>query len=358
MKKYILTLLVLFITNVIFAVKIGDVQDLIKPKYLKINGDEIIVVEDSTFSIHVYSLKTLKMKHKLGKKGKGPGEFKARPFISEVSPNYIMGCDWNKLIWFSREGKVIKEVVTNEPNLRLITPIKDHYAAVEFIFHQKTGDLDIVLVLLNSQFEKIKKIARVDKFHRVQFANQPRETATVDLLLHYIFYSIYDDKIFFANSQKGLYFDVFDHQGNHLYSIDKNDKVKKIKVDDAYKERLIDYVKLHDRAFYDKYDRNNFLFFTHLPAIKNFRISDKKIFVITYKEKDNMRELIVLDLKGKILNKTFLPLKSIKLTRIVGGIGGDTFTVHKGMLYELIENEKTKIWELHKTDLRKYYRKD
>jgi len=326
MKKYILTLLLLFITNVIFADKIGNVQDLIKPKYLKINGDELIVVEDSTFSIHVYSLKTLKMKHKLGKKGKGPGEFKARPFISEVSPNYILGCDWNKLIWFSREGKVIKEVVTNEPNLRLITPIKDHYAAVEFIFHQKTGDLDIVLVLLNSQFEKIKKITRVD-------------------------YSIYDDKIFFANSQKGLYFDVFDHQGNHLYSIDKNDKVKKIKVDDAYKERLIDYVKLHDRVFYDKYDRNNFLFFTHLPAIKNFRISDKKIFVITYKEKDNMRELIVLDLKGKILNKTFLPLKSIKLTRIVGGIGGDTFAVHKGMLYELIENEKTKMWELHKTDL-------
>ena len=62
----------LFITNVIFAVKIGNVQDLIKPKYLKINGDELIVVEDSTFSIHVYSLKTLKMKHKLGKKGKNP----------------------------------------------------------------------------------------------------------------------------------------------------------------------------------------------------------------------------------------------------------------------------------------------
>jgi hypothetical protein len=31
--------------------------------------------------------------------------------------------------------------------------------------------------------------------------------------------------------------------------------------------------------------------------------------------------------------------------------GRDIFTVYKSVLYELIENEKTEMWEIHKTDL-------
>jgi hypothetical protein len=243
---------------------------------------------------------------------------------------------------------MIKELVTPQPNLRWISPLKDNYVAVDVNFHRDTGELDYVLVLLNTQFKKTKILARADRYTRVQFTNQPPDKAKTYLLRHLAAHTVYEDKAFMVNTQKGFYFDVFDHQGNHLYSIDKNDEVEKMKVDDAFKERLIDYVKLHDRAYYDRFIRKNFLFHAHFPAIKNFRINDKKIFVVTYKEKDGMREMIVLDLKGKILDRIFLPLKSIKLTRLVGG---DTFSVSNGVLYELLENEKTEMWELFKTDI-------
>ncbi len=78
-------------------------------------------------------------------------------------------------------------------------------------------------------------------------------------------------------------------------------------------------------------------------------IDDNKIYVTTYKKKGNDNELIILDIKGNILDKLFLPLKSTKVYKQSGEV--DPITVCKGILYELIENEQTEMWELHKTDL-------
>jgi hypothetical protein len=347
MKKYVLTLLVLVITSVVFAVKIGDIPNLMKPGDLKVDGDNLIVVENSTCSIHVYSLKTLELKYKLGSKGEGPGEFRARPFISEVSPNHISGCGWNKVIWFSWEGKMIKEKVFHLQFPGYLEPIKDNYAILERYHNPHTYEAGWALLLLNPQLEKIKELTRVDTKLRVEFTHQDRSKLKLDLIFPVVEKFHCDGKIFLANSIKGFYFDVFDHQGNHLYSIDKNDQVEKIKVDDAYKKRLLNYIITNNKPMYDSYVRKNFLFSKYLAPFKSFRVSDKKIFVVTFKEKDGMRELIVLDLKGKILDRLFLPLKSVKMHRAGGE---DTYTVYKGVLYELVDNEKTEMLELHKTD--------
>jgi len=348
MKKHVLTLLVLVITNVAFAVKVGDVTDLMKPTYLQVAEDDLIVVEGSTNSIHVYSLETLKLKHKLGKKGEGPGEFKQKPMISLVSPDCILAFDFTKGIWFSREGKIIKEKVLQNTTFHWIGPIKDNYTALQLFYDRQTGDGGWALVLLDSQFKIIKELTRVDNAVRIESPDEDRSKLKVNLIFPVVLKFTYDDKVFLGNSLKGFYFDVFDHQGNHLYSIDKNDQVEKIKVDDAYKKRLLEYFRIYNRADYESYDSKNFLFSTFLPAFKNFQISEKKIFVITFKEKDGLRELIVLDLKGKILDRLFLPLKSVKF-HLAGG--KDTYTIYKGVFFELVENEETERWELHKTDL-------
>jgi len=348
MKKYVLTLLVLLITNVVFAVKVGDVPDLMKPHFLEVDGDYLFVVEGSTTSINVYSLKTLELIYKMGSKGEGPGEFRVRPSIAEVTPNHILGFAWNKLIWFSREGKVIKEKILNFQWPRYLEPVKDNYSVLVRYNHPQTYQISYAIVLLNSQFEKTREIIRVEINRRVEKGHQDRSKLKIDLIFQFVEKFTYGDKIFLANSMKGFYFDVFDHQGNHLYSIDKNDQVEKIKVDDAYKKKLLEYLKIHNKGFYESYEPGNFLFSPHLPAFKNFQVSDNKIYVITYNEKDGLRELIILDLKGKILDRVFLPLKSIKMHRAGGE---DTFTVHNEIFYELLDNEKTETWELHKTDL-------
>jgi hypothetical protein len=348
MKKYILLLLVLFITNVVFAVKVVDLPGLLQPDFLYVDGDDFILIERSTHSIHVYSLKTLELKYKLGSKGEGPAEFKQPPTIQAVTPDYILACDWTKGIWFSREGKLIKEETFPSSGLREITPIKENYVAEDMIRNPQSADIGIAAVLVNSKFKKIKELARCEKVFRIQFAHQTIESRKFDLFVYHVSYKVYDDKIFWANGQKGFYFDVFDRQGNLLYSIDKNDQVEKIKVDNAYKEKALDYVKVYNRILYESHLRGNFLFLDYFPAFRGFRIDDKKIYVFTYKEKNDTREMIVLDLKGEILDRLFVPLHlKTYIPRIAGD---DPFTVYKGALYELAENEETEIWELHKTD--------
>ncbi len=346
MKKYVLPLLVLLITTVIFAVKVGDLPDLLRPDYLYVDGDDFFVIEMTTHSIHVYSLKTLELKYKLGSKGEGPGEFKQPPTIQAVTPDYILACDWTKGIWFSRKGKLIKEETFPTAVLREITPIKENYVAEEVLSNPQSAGIGIAAILVNSKFEKIKEIARCEKVFRIQFQHQTREQREYDMLVHHVGYKVYDDKIFKVNTQKGFYFDVFDHQGNLLYTIDKNDQVEKIKVDDAYKKKALEYLRINNREFYES--QGKFLFFDYFPALRGFRINDKKIFVFTYKEKDDKHEVIVLDLKGKILDRIFLPVKSLLPNPRIAR--DDPFTVYKGVLYDLIENDETEMWELHKTD--------
>jgi len=347
MKKYILTLFMLLITTFTFAIKIGDMPKVQKPYLFHVDGDDLILVERDLFSVNVYSLKTLKLKNKFGGRGEGPGEFKIRPFISEITPNHIMGCGWSKVVWFSRDGKILKEKLHGYELLNYLEPIKENYAALSRFFDRSTGDAGWTVVLLDSQFKKIKDVIKLENVMRIEFTWQDRSTLKHDLIRNVVEKVHYDDKIFLANSIKGFYFDVFDYQGNHLYSIDKNDQVKKIKVDNAYKERLKNFIKTHNKRYYDNYLPQNFRFFEYLPAFKTFRISDNKIFVFTHREKDGLRELIVLDLKGKILFRDFLPIKAVHMHVVAA----DTITINNGVLYELVDNQKTEMWELHKTDL-------
>lgn len=84
-------------------------------------------------------------------------------------------------------------------------------------------------------------------------------------------------------------------------------------------------------------------------AKRSYWIDNKKIYVVTYRMKDNKNELIILDLKGKILRRIFLHIKSLKDYKHFGEF--DPNTVHNGILYELFDNEKAEMWELHKTNL-------
>lgn len=353
MKKYILTLLMLLIATVVFAVKVGDLPNLLKPDFLYVEGDDFILIEMVTHSIHVYSLKTLELKYKLGSKGEGPGEFKQPPSIQAVTPDYILGCDWTKGIWFSRDGKVIKEVTFPDAGLREITPVKDNYVAEAMISNPQSAYIGIAAVLLNPKFEKIKELARCEKVFRIQFEHQTREQRETDILYHCVAFKVYDNKIFKANTQKGFYFDVFDHQGNLLYTIDKNDQVKKIKVDDDFKKKAVEYMKLNNRAYFET--QGKFLFLEYFPAFRGFRINDKKIYVFTYEQKDGMHELIILDLKGKILDRVFLPVKTVLPTPRIAR--DDPSSIYNGVLYELIENDETEVWELHKTNISDYIKK-
>jgi hypothetical protein len=123
--------------------------------------------------------------------------------------------------------------------------------------------------------------------------------------------------IFIADTLKGFHITVFDDKGNHLRTIDKSQDVEKI------------------------LDR---------PLLHQYCVSEDKIYATTYKKENNQTEMIILDLKGNILRRLYLPLSSMQPKR--GVLRYDLFVVDRGKLYELRKNKETEKWELLITDLK------
>ena len=63
---------------------------------------------------------------------------------------------------------------------------------------------------------------------------------------------------------------------------------------------------------------------------------------MTYKEKDGKNEFIVLDMKGKELNRLFIPVAPFDEATVL-----ITYTICNGKLYHLKDNEETEEWEVH-----------
>jgi hypothetical protein len=132
---------------------------------------------------------------------------------------------------------------------------------------------------------------------------------------------------------------VFDGNGKKLYSIQH--EYERIKISETYKEEVIKFFKT------DPTTKNVFhliqpiLFHEYLPAIRTFFVKDKNIYVLTYKRKDQKAEFFIFDLKGRLLNKLFLPL--VAQTPLIYY----PFNIKDGKLYQLVENEDQEEWELH-----------
>jgi hypothetical protein len=347
MKKSILTLSILIFMNFAFAIKICNLPEVMKPVFFQINGDDLFIVESSTNSILVYSSDSCKLRHSLGKSGEGPGEFKHLPLIREVSHDTVVCSSVEKIIWYTREGKIIKEQILPQSTMFPI-PIKDNFIIMRFDTNFKTLKTDKILLLANSKFEPIKE------FYRVLFdANRMFQGGTGDeecrLLHHYFGYILYNNKIFIADSLKGFVIDVFDSSANNLYSINLSKKIERIRVDGQYREKALEGLKLFWLDLYKSRKKSAFTIYEYFPPIRQFWIDNNKIYITTFKKQGDDHELIILDIKGNILGKLFLPLKSMRDYNYP--TVDDLFTVYKGILYELIENDQTEIWELHKTKI-------
>jgi len=150
-------------------------------------------------------------------------------------------------------------------------------------------------------------------------------------------------RIFVADSRKGFYINVFDEKGNQLYTIDK--KIDRIKVPDEFKEQQIKEKKM--MGDWEKIKNRNITCYKYFPSIRYFKIADGKIYVTTFKTKKEKVEFIVLDSKGNILKKVFLPFITDQEGSIVKF---NLYQVKNDKLYCLLENQD-EIWELHAYDI-------
>ena len=108
-KIFLFSIAVLFLClNPVYAKKLVDLPEVGSPLDMVVDNGQLFV-SDREVKVHVYSLKDFKYQGSISRKGEGPGECKAVPFYN-VGPDYIFLYSLGKGIFFSRDGKLKREV--------------------------------------------------------------------------------------------------------------------------------------------------------------------------------------------------------------------------------------------------------
>ncbi len=351
-KKIIFSVLLLFLAGFIFSAKVGTLTEVLKPDNITVRDDELYVVEGAT--IYIYSLKDLKLTRKFGRKGEGPGELMAVPVVPNkihVSDDYILAETTNKIVYFSKQGKFVKEKKRTNPFTLGFIPLGENFIGTRML--TDGGKFFSCTCLFDTKLKEIKELYR-QKW--IQQGAPPGKTV-LDMIMDFINYRVYDNKIFIEESDKGFLIEVFDSKGNRLYQIKKD--YEKILVTGNDREEAITRFKgdpfikaqINQLGGWNEVKKLFSMNFPEtFPAIQDIGISDDKIYAQTFKKVNGREEYVVMDLKGKIIKKAYVP--AFEGTPILARIlGAKAHTIANGKLYYLEENIDEEEWDLYIEDI-------
>jgi hypothetical protein len=339
MRQITLTLIVLtFILPGLAAAAPVTLPDLVRPDVLLIDGNDMVIAERA--SISIYSLKDFKLIKKFGRAGDGPQEFRLMPMglplTVILSPDHIIVNSLNRISYFTREGDFVKEKKTVTMQM---LPFQDKFIGTGVQFEKKFGGAAVVYSFYNDKGEKIKDICankapllRGEGIMLIDFLSQiyPR-------------YKIYGDRIFAAGKQI-LQIDIYDKNGSALNPAKKDYEKQPLGEED--KKELQKAYEIHPiyKAFWDGI-KQSVAIPEYFPPFKDFLIADKKIYVQTFKRKNNKTEFFVFDIDGKYLESVFLPLEFQDV------VTPCLYAIDGGKFYQLAENDDEQ-WDLHITGIK------
>lgn len=338
MKKTIIFGIILSLSLFTLAKKIAQLPDLMKPVQMEIGKDRIFISEGTT--IYIYSLNDFSLLKKFGKAGEGPREFKVNPF----GPPMVIAVMYNKL-WVSSDTKLSTWTLNGDfikekkvPPFQVFLPAMDKYVA-SGTSQGKNNKNFLNIGLYDENLKMIKELYQSDWEIGPNFSwNFPMGAFT---------YNIYKNKIYLIAAREGFAIDVFDLEGNKIQGIRK--KYQELEVPASYKSEILKWFQTSpDFKQFFEFFKQRLSFKSHFPAIQWMLVTDNRIYVFTFKQKNGLTECQILDLKGTELKRSFLPLK---------GLRGNTFdlpvfTVFNMDFYTLIENDDEEVWELHRVNLK------
>lgn len=337
MKKINLLILLLLLAVFVLGAKIVPMPDIIKPDIIKVDGHDMVIAEGTAISI--YSLKDFKLIKKFGKEGEGPQEFKTFMGFGltvDIYHGHILVNSIDKISYFTRKGEFIKE--KKIPAGTSISSFKGKFVGSAIQFDQKTGP-KMAFNLYDSKGEKLKEICS----HPLPLLKGKGTVTLLDLLAG-IFprYQTSADRIFIGGKQT-FEIDIYDSEGNFLKSIKRDYKKQELTGDD--KNKFLEVYKIHPiyKNFWESL-KKAIKIPDYFPAYKTFLVSNQKIYVQTFKKKEEKTGFLIFDLDGKYLKTTFLPLVYQDI------LNPYLYAIDGGKLYQLAENEDEE-WELRISEI-------
>jgi len=328
------------------AEKIGILEGILQPAGVAVWGDEVFILEGAT--VFVFSLDDLRLLRKFGREGQGPGEVEITPWLKNIlyvfNDNVVID-SVNKVVMFSQSGTLIKELRRSEQFTQMI-PVGKNFAAKKRAFFEKEKMVYSTINWYDPDSQKIREL------YRQPFAAQGKK---IDMIPDSVHFAVYEDKIFIEESPKGFYIEVFDHNGEMIYAIQKD--FEKISVQAAHKreaEKLMSVDPFMSNApggWKELKKTMNLNYPDLFPAISDMVIADNKIYVQTYKKLSQRRQYIVLDLKGNELTRTFLQEVSPPgFTEQMMGTGVRLFDISHDRFYYIVETDEGS--ELHTQEIK------
>ncbi|MDQ1354022.1 MAG: hypothetical protein QG657_4331, partial [Acidobacteriota bacterium] len=266
--------MLLFLTGVVHAVKLGSLPDVQKPLRFTIDGDLLYIPDQN--SLFVYSLKDFKVKQKIGGKGDGPAEFDRTP-NSNILKNEIVLFSFMKFAWFKKDGTLLMEKRTYPSMLTNIYPLGNHY-----VIHTSHFDIEGQIVIeINIVDQDLKTIKSL--FSHTKKKEYSGGKNVVRFMETAVLFQCNTNNIFLANGSKGLFIEVFDYNGQSVRVIEKD--FPKIKIPESVKKkRLEDFLKPYSPDHKKRIENTfTFEFPEYFPAIQEFLVVCVTLYIKTYR---------------------------------------------------------------------------
>jgi len=294
-------------------------EEAMKPLFIAVNDKYCYIGE--RFSVFQYTLKEFKFVKKFGGKGQGPGQF---PVILDMhtTPGHLVVSSLSRVYIYSSDGNYIAEKKTNAWSTRF------DMEGVQFLGMGSLKDNKIeyeTIELLNDKLSKKKEIYRSKKILQ--------SSGPINPLIPDSYFCFIGGKILVNTQEDSLL--LFNSKGDKEKELNLN--LTKQPISEKYKKHYFDSFKKNPRKkiVYDMI-KNRIKMPDYFPVIKFIRADNRLIYLVTYQEKDQKFLCLVLDLSGKELARTWIPLPSM-----------DSFchplSFHNGSYYYMkddIENEK------------------
>lgn len=334
MRKVEYAIFFLLFASIFLAAKVVPLPGLVNAERLLVDDTQIYISEG--FSVYIYSLADFKLKKKFGERGEGPREFIVQPpvpLIINLREDNIIVTSRGKISVFSKEGNFINETRIPAAFVFFVKPLGDGFTG----FGITRGDDQKFYRTINIYDSKLTKVKEV--FRIIHDFQAPGQGYNVFVPWAY---TTHNDKIFIPWKTE-FCIDVFDSKGDFLYSV--KEKYKNIKVTREHEKEYEDGLQIDPNAkqFYER--MKPFHYPDYFPAVLDIRVTDDKIYAITYKNENNKNECFIFELNGKLLKKTFITLQKMDINSHY------PFDIKKGKVYQVLENEDTEGWDLYITEV-------
>jgi hypothetical protein len=341
--------------------QVVPMPDVLEPVDFIIANEKIIIAEST--HIAVYSLKDFHLEKKFGRRGEGPGEFNYPPHITAY-PDRLLANTMGKLIHYSYDGSLIEEtriIIPYNYGTWPMLPVGENYVGFPIEIEKINPGavrLNHIGRLYDHEFKPVKQLC--EAIHplvppppppsRAGTKPKPTPKQDFDVIPEYVDYVIVEDKIFLADNRRGFHISVFDHLGNLLYDIHK--AYKQLKVPKGYKEAYMKRQQTHP-DWESRQRQFNYRFRENFPAFSSFKVADNKIYMTTYEKKDEKYGVVVMDLEGIILMRSFsFPLPPYQDPSYSYTLFSNEYEICQDKIYSLAYNDETDIYELHITPIK------